>query len=61
MNAGKEIRVGKSVALNWGLEKMHQPGFGRAKLDHTFIDWREKEGFEFYSYDDEITVNTQTG
>jgi hypothetical protein len=61
VNAGKEIRTGVSVALNWGLEKMHQPGFGRAKLGHKFIDLSEKDGYDFYSYDDEITVNTQAG
>jgi hypothetical protein len=60
-NAAKEVRTGMSVSLNWGLEKIHQPGFGRTKLQHKFLNWREKEGFSFYSYDDEITVNTQAG
>jgi hypothetical protein len=60
-NAVKEVRTGKSVSLNWGLEKIHQPGFGRTKLQHKIVNWREKEGFSFYSYDDEITLNTQAG
>lgn len=59
--AGQEIRTGVSVSLNWGLEKIHHPGFGRSALHHKFIDWREKEGYDFYSWDDEITVNTQAG
>lgn len=59
--AGKEIKSGKSVALNWGLEKLHQPGNGRAILQHKFIDWRTKGDSTLYCYDDEITVNTQTG
>lgn len=49
------------MSLNWGLEKIHQPGFGRTALQHKIVNWREKEGFDFYSYDDEITVNTQAG
>ena len=61
VRAREEIRTGKSVALNWGLEKLHEPGFGRAVLDHKFIDWRKKPDYPFFSYDDEITVNTQTG
>lgn len=60
-NAAKEIHSGRSVSLNWGLDKMHQPGFGRTSLQHKFVDWRKKDGFDFFSYDDEITVNTQTG
>jgi hypothetical protein len=59
--AATEIKTGRSVALNWGLEKLHEPGFGRATLTHKFINWREKPNFPFYSYDDEVTVNTQTG
>jgi hypothetical protein len=61
VRARQEIQIGRSVALNWGLDKLHEPGFGRAVLSHTFVDWRQKPGFDFYSYDDEITVNTQTG
>lgn len=61
LRASQEIKCGKSVALNWGLEKLHEPGYGRAVLNHKFINWREKENYPFYSYDDEITVNTQTG
>ena len=60
-SAASEIKTGVSVALNWGLEKMHDPGRGRPTLEHKFVNWREKEGFDFYSWDDEITINTQSG
>jgi hypothetical protein len=47
------------------MEKQHQPGFNRTSLQHKFVDWRvkakESGGPDFYSYDDEITVNTQAG
>src|ERR1700761_9828527 len=59
--AGQEIKAGKSVALNWGLDKLHEPGFGRSVLKHEFVDWRKKPDYPFYSYDDEITINTQSG
>lgn len=59
--AAREIQTGNSVALNWGLEQMAKPFGARKPLDHKFIDWREKDGFDFYSYDDEINVNTQAG
>lgn len=65
LSAKDEIRTGKSISLNWGLEKQHRPGFNRTSLQHKFIDWRVKATesgvSDFYSYDDEITVNTQAG
>ncbi|KXJ87544.1 hypothetical protein Micbo1qcDRAFT_215975 [Microdochium bolleyi] len=59
--AKDEIRTGKSVALNWGLDKLSQPTFGRSVLKHELVNWREKEAFPFWSWDDEISINTQTG
>lgn len=75
--AASEIKTGKSVSLNWGLENLSCPGFGRKKLAHTFVDWRtntrisgeelskhewkEGEGKGFYTYDDEVGFNTQCG
>jgi hypothetical protein len=65
IQAKEEIQTGKSVSLNWGMEKQHQPGFNRTGLRHKFVDWRvkakESGGPDFFSYDDEITVNTQAG
>lgn len=65
IKAGKEIQTGKSVALNWGLEKLHNAGFGRKALVHRFVNWRttDENGEEkgFYCFDDEVEFNTQTG
>lgn len=61
MRAREEIQTGRSVSLNWGLEKIHEPTHGRAVFEHTFIDWRKKPGCSFFSYDDEVTINTQSG
>ncbi|ORY03953.1 putative cyclase-domain-containing protein [Clohesyomyces aquaticus] len=57
--AGKEIQTGKSVVLNWGLEHVAEPGFGRIRLEHKIIDWRKIQ--DYYSYDDEIKLNPQAG
>lgn len=59
--ARDEIRTGVSVALNWGLDKCSQEAFGRSVLKHELVDWREKEDFPFYCWDDAISINTQTG
>lgn len=65
LQAKNEIQIGKSVSLNWSMEKQHQPGFNRKGLQHKFVDWRvkakESGGPDLFSYDDEITVNTQAG
>jgi hypothetical protein len=61
VRAREEIQTGQSVALNWGLEKIHEPTHGRCQMKHTFVDWRKKPGFDFYSYDDEVEINTQSG
>ena len=65
IEAGKEIKTGRSVALNWGLEKLHNAGFGRKALVHRFVDWRtvdeNGQGKGFYCFDDEVEINTQTG
>lgn len=56
--AQKEIKSGKSVALNWNFECVHSPGFGREKPIHTFKDLKP---LGFYAYDDVIHINTQSG
>ncbi|KFH43981.1 hypothetical protein ACRE_052300 [Hapsidospora chrysogenum ATCC 11550] len=61
VRAREEIQTGKSVALNWGLNRLSQETFGRSVLKHELVNWREKPGFTFYSWDDEISINTQTG
>lgn len=61
MRAKDEIKTGNSVALNWGLDKLSQPTMGRSVLKHEHVNWRDKPDFPFYSWDDEISINTQTG
>lgn len=59
LKASSEIKTGKSVVLNWSLDRIFEPGFGRTKFQHKILNWREK--IEEYSYDDELTINTQSG
>lgn len=61
LRARDEIKTGRTVALNWGLDKLEEETFERKVLQHTIIDWRKKAKHPFYSYDDEIVINTQTG
>ncbi|KAF2467021.1 uncharacterized protein BDR25DRAFT_376619 [Lindgomyces ingoldianus] len=51
VEAGKEIKTGKSVILNWGLEHVAEPGFGRIRVEHNIIDWRKTQ--HYYSYEGE--------
>jgi len=60
-NAAKEVKAGISVVLNWPLNRLHEPGFGRIQTEHKFIDWRTKGSHPFFSYDDELRINTQSG
>jgi hypothetical protein len=59
LNAKKEIQTGKSVVMNWSTDRVHDPGFGRVKPSTNVIDWHKVS--DWYSYDDEITMNTQSG
>ncbi|KAF4624406.1 hypothetical protein G7Y89_g13764 [Cudoniella acicularis] len=58
LEAKKEILSGKGVALNWDLECVHQPGFGREKAQHTF---KNLSHMGFTAFDDLIHINTQSG
>ena len=53
-----EIKTGESVALNWSMDHIHEPGFTREKLQHNFKDLKP---LGFISCDDIISVNTQAG
>ncbi|KAF1987883.1 hypothetical protein K402DRAFT_329700 [Aulographum hederae CBS 113979] len=57
--AAQEINTGKHVSLNWGLEKIHKPEFGRIATQHRIIDWLPLANAHIY--DDELTLNTQSG
>lgn len=59
--AGTEIKTGHSVALNWSLNRVHKPGFGRIALEHEIIDWKNQYGSEMFCFDDVVRINTQAG
>lgn len=59
LNAARtEIRTGESVSLNWGLENVKYPGFGRAPMEQKVIDLNT---IGFCGHDDELSFNTQCG
>ncbi|PQE20371.1 cyclase protein [Rutstroemia sp. NJR-2017a BBW] len=58
LEARKEIKHGISVALNWDLECVHEPGFGREKPQHTI---KNLKSMGFIAHDDIIHINTQSG
>ncbi|KAF7864067.1 hypothetical protein EAF04_007032 [Stromatinia cepivora] len=58
LEASKEIKSGRSVALNWSQDRIHEPGFGREVPKHTI---RDLTTLGFKAYDDVISINTQSG
>jgi len=59
LNAKNEIKTGKSVVMNWSLDRVHEPGFNRVKPTFDVFDWHKIS--DWYSYDDSIVINTQSG
>ncbi|GFP60376.1 hypothetical protein TASIC1_0017013800 [Trichoderma asperellum] len=55
--AALEIQTGRHVQLDWPMNNVEFPGFGRIPLEHN-VKQMEKEGF--IGLDDEIKINTQT-
>ncbi|THH29216.1 hypothetical protein EUX98_g4968 [Antrodiella citrinella] len=55
-NAAQEIKLGKSVSLNWPLNFPAKPMFGRQAAVHE--SWRKPNG---NVHDDSIQMNTQSG
>lgn len=55
--AALEIQTGRHVQLDWPLNNVEFPGFGRIPMEHN-VKEMEKEGF--VGLDDEIKINTQT-
>lgn len=54
--ASSEIKTGKHIQLDWCLENVTFPGFGRKKFEHKIVD----KG-QFAALDDEVAFNTQCG
>ncbi|KAL1969322.1 hypothetical protein VTN77DRAFT_9514 [Rasamsonia byssochlamydoides] len=52
--ARSEIQTGERVCLNWDLEKLDPPGFGRKRFEHR-IKWVDPEN----AFDDEFHFNPQ--
>lgn len=57
--AKDEIQTGAHIQLDWSLQNLQFPGFGRKKFEQRVIDNTEKLGD--CGFDDEIHINTQSG
>lgn len=57
--AKEEIQTGRSIQLDWPMNNLEFPGFGRKKLEHKVIDLLPL--LNDCAFDDEISVNTQCG
>lgn len=56
--ASKEITTGEHVQLDWSLDNVQFPGFGRKEFQQTVVDLAP---LGFKAIDDEIYINTQSG
>ncbi|KAK8117573.1 uncharacterized protein PG998_005854 [Apiospora kogelbergensis] len=56
--ASGEIQIGKHVQLDWPLDSLKFPTWGRKILEHRLLDMSETE-YKSYAFDDEIAINTQ--
>lgn len=54
----KEAYDGESVSLNWPINGIHTPGFGRAGLSHKVISFLDSP-LKAHGFDDEVSFNTQ--
>lgn len=57
--ASKEIKTGEHVQLDWPLDNVQFPGFGRKEFSQKVINL--KETIDFVALDDEVYINTQSG
>jgi len=55
LHAKDEIRTGESVSVNWPIDRLREPGFGRRAPEHHFIDLKPSSGHPVH--DDEIHIN----
>ncbi|KAJ9611196.1 hypothetical protein H2200_004379 [Cladophialophora chaetospira] len=58
IKAKDEIEHGESVCLNWSLQHPEVPAVDRKQFEHKIISLRH---LGYTAYDDEITINTQSG
>lgn len=57
--AAREIHSGDRIQLDWPLENVQYPGFGRKEFFQKKIDLNSSLGFK--AMDDEVYINTQSG
>jgi len=58
--AYSELKDGVSVSLNWPLNAISAPGFGRKGLVHKVLSFMDAPGpHQAHGYDDEVEFNTQ--
>ncbi|OJJ45224.1 hypothetical protein ASPZODRAFT_152926 [Penicilliopsis zonata CBS 506.65] len=57
--AKEEIKTGRHVQLDWPLNALSHPGFGRKPFAQRVLNLLEKS--ETCAFDDEIHLNTQSG
>ncbi|KAL7953712.1 putative cyclase domain-containing protein [Trichoderma compactum] len=57
--ASSEIETGRHVQLDWPLEALKFPGFGRRTINQKVID--SSATLNEYALDDELHLNTQSG
>ena len=57
--ASAEIKTGRHVQLDWALNNLQFPGWGRKPFEQKILDMLETS--EIYGFDDEIHINTQSG
>jgi hypothetical protein len=55
--AYKEARDGISISLNWPLDALRTPFFGRTGVTHDVISYAPQHGL--HAFDDEVSFNTQ--
>ncbi|KIX06642.1 uncharacterized protein Z518_04618 [Rhinocladiella mackenziei CBS 650.93] len=57
--AGREVRDGVSISLNWPLDAIRIPPFGRKALGHTVHAFKDTP-YDTWSFEDEVEFNTQS-
>jgi len=56
--ANKEVKTGRRVQLDWSLDNVNFPNYGRKAFEHKLVDLGPHG---FIALDDEINMNTQSG
>ncbi|KAJ0418827.1 hypothetical protein BJY00DRAFT_287107 [Aspergillus carlsbadensis] len=59
LNARSEIRTGRHIQLDWPLDSVTYPSFGRKAFERRVVNLKESSGA--VGFDDEIHINTQSG